>query len=86
MVEYLRINAPDHVLASGKRYNQVGVILYGFEHLGRDVNASELAAQLGLEKQVTNAISKINSIISPVFGFKIERAKTAKAFTPAPSA
>ena len=79
MIEYLRQNAPDHVLVSGKRYNQVGVILYGFEHLGRDVNAAELAAQLGLaEKQVTNAISRINGIISPVFGFKIERAKTAE--------
>ena len=79
MIEYLRVNAPDHVLVSGKRYNQAGVILYGFEHLGRDVNAAELAAQLGIsEKQVINAISKINAIISPVFGFKIERAKTSE--------
>ena len=77
MVEYLRVNFPDHILVSGKRYNQTGVILYGFEHLGRETNCSELAAQLGLaEKQVINAVSKMNAIISPVFGFKIERAKT----------
>ena len=76
MVEYLRVNFPDHILVSGKRYNQTGVILYGFEHLGRTTNCSELAAQLGLaEKQVINAVSKMNAIISPVFGFKIERAK-----------
>ena len=76
MVEYLRLNFPDHILVSGKRYNQTGVILYGFEHLGRTTNCSELAAQLGLaEKQVINAVSKMNAIISPVFGFKIERAK-----------
>ena len=79
MFNYLRVNNPDHILVSGKRANQIGTVLYGFEHLNRDVTAAELAAQLGLaEKQVTNAISKINGIISPVFGFKIERAKNAE--------
>ena len=78
MVDYLRLNFPDHILVSCKRYNQTGVILYGFEHLGRKVTCAELAAQLGLaEKQITNAISKINGIISPVFGLKIERVKTS---------
>lgn len=82
MFNHLRIHNPDHVLVSGKRANQCAVVLYGFEHLGRDVNAAELAAQLGLaEKQVTNAISKINSIINPVFGVKIERVKFEGSFT-----
>ena len=82
MFDYLRINNPDHVLVSGKRANQVGTILYGFEHLGRDVNATELANQLGLaEKQVTNAISRINAIIYPVFGLKIERMRVDNAYT-----
>ena len=82
MFDHLRINNPDHVLVSGKRPNQIAVILYGFEHLGRNVNAAELAAQLGLaEKQVTNAISKINAIINPVFGVKIERVKFQGEFT-----
>lgn len=82
MFDYLRINNPDHVMVGGKRANQVGTILYGFEHLGRDVNAAELANQLGLaEKQVTNAISKINAIIYPVFGMKIERQRVDKIYT-----
>lgn len=82
MFNHLRIHNPDHVLVSGKRANQCAVVLYGFEHLGRDVNAAELAGQLGLaEKQVTNAISKINAIINPVFGVKIERVKFEGAFT-----
>ena len=82
MFDYLRVNNPDHVLVSGKRANQVGTILYGFEHLGRNVHASELASQLGLaEKQVTNAISRINAIIYPVFGLKIERQRVDKLYT-----
>lgn len=82
MFDYLRINNPDHVLVSGKRANQVGTILYGFEHLGRDVHAAELANQLGLaEKQVTNAIGRINGIIYPVFGLKIERLRIEGVFT-----
>ena len=82
MFDYLRVNNPDHVLVSGKRANQIATVLYGFEHLGRDVNAAELANQLGLaEKQVTNAISKINAIISPVFGVKIERVRHEGSFT-----
>lgn len=82
MFDYLRVNNPDHVLVSGKRPNQVGTILYGFEHLGKNVNAAELANQLGLaEKQVTNAISKINAIIYPVFGMRIERQRVDKVFT-----
>ena len=82
MFDYLRINNPDHIMVGGKRANQVGTILYGFEHLGRDVHASELASQLGLaEKQVTNAISRINAIIYPVFGLKIERQRVDKVYT-----
>lgn len=82
MFDYLRINNPDHILVSGKRANQLGTILYGFEHLGREVHAAELASQLGLaEKQVTNAISKINQIIYPVFGMKIERQRVDRVFT-----
>jgi len=82
MFNYLRINNPDHILVSGKRANQIGTVLYGFEHLNCDVTAAELAAQLGLaEKQVTNAISKINAIINPVFGVKIERVKMEGSFT-----
>jgi len=82
MFNYLRVNNPDHILVSGKRANQIGTVLYGFEHLNRDVTAAELAAQLGLaEKQVTNAISKINAIINPVFGVKIERVKMEGSYT-----
>lgn len=82
MFDFLRVNNPDHILVSGKRANQIGTILYGFEHLGRDVNAAELANQLGLaEKQVTNAISRINAIIYPVFGMKIERQRIDKVYT-----
>ena len=82
MFNYLRIHNPDHVLVSGKRANQIATVLYGFEHLNRDVNAAELGAQLGLaEKQVTNAIGKINAIINPVFGVKIEKVKVEGAFT-----
>ena len=78
MFYYLKEHNPDHVLVSGKRPNQIGVVLYGFEHLGRDVNADELASQLGLDvRQVTNALSKLNAIISNVFGMKIERVKDA---------
>jgi hypothetical protein len=78
MFYYLKEQNPDHVLVSGKRPNQLGVVLYGFEHLGRDVNADELAAQLGLDvRQVTNSLSKLNAIISNVFGMKIERVKDA---------
>lgn len=82
MFNYLRVHNPDHVLVSGKRANQCAVVLYGFEHLERETNAAELAAQLGLaEKQVMNAIQKINSIINPVFGVKIERVRHEGAFT-----
>ena len=82
MFDFLRINNPDHILVSGKRPNQLGIILYGFEHLKRDVHSAELASQLGLaEKQVTNAIPKINQMIYPVFGMKIERQRVNKIFT-----
>lgn len=82
MFDYLRVNHPDHVMVGGRRANQIGTILYGFEHLGRDVNATELANQLGLsEKQVTNAISRINALIYPVFGMKIERQRIDRAYT-----
>jgi len=76
MFFYLKEHNPDWILVSGKRANQIGTILYGFEHLNRDVNAEHLAAQLGLDsRQVTNAISKLNTIISGVFGLKIERVR-----------
>jgi hypothetical protein len=77
MFFHLKETNPDHVLVAGKRANQIGTVLYGFEHLGRDVNTDELAAQLGLDpRQVTNAVPKINAIISAVFGMKIERVKS----------
>jgi hypothetical protein len=82
MFWHLKEYNPDHVLVGGKRANQIGTILYGFEHLGRDTNADELANQLGLDaRQVTNAVSKINAIISNVFGLKIERVRTKDGYT-----
>ena len=82
MTEHLRAKNPDRMLVAGKRYNQIGTVLYGFEHMGRDVSTEELARQLGLQdKQVTNAVSKINALISPVFGLKIERVRNNGAYT-----
>ena len=82
MFNYLREHNPDHILVSGKRANQAGVVLYGFEHLGRDCQAVFLADQLGLqERQVFNAVGRINPIIHAVFGFKIERPKGEFGYT-----
>lgn len=82
MFYYLKENNPDHILVSGKRPNQVGTILYGFEHLGRDTTEAELALQLGLDsRQVASAISRLNTIIHATFGMKIERVKTDNGAT-----